>query len=960
MKKRIIATLLSIIAITLFGFGAFNSFNGRNHPYLKWEFIDTDDCRIVYHAPLAEDAQEAAIIAQTVFDTLSVTYGTKPKKRCVIYLSDQDNIVNGAAAMAEYIFVYVRVNDYPTYFSGNSKWLEQVISHEMSHWFLAYSISDWLTRFIPVSMISFPRHVNEGFAMFFSGEPWGLNRGDRFLKAWALSHKQDDSSPSYSGGLLYAQGFAFVRYLSLFYGEDALFKLLKHRSKVGLYDFNDAFKDVYKKSYADLWEEFRQYVYTHYYGSVYDAKTSSGTSSKEMTYDSFTPLKAKYRDFQHLCWQDSSLAFVAKNSSNQGFYGIYVATPVVDSLRVNKLHVTMVKEVAKRRSVLSLKHSANGKWLTYTAYGRGRSGRLAPMVYLYDVERDKHDSCGEGSFPTVGLDGKLYFQKNTSAGNAIFVKDSGKPSSLWLDFPAESQLLFLSLSPDNGKLALSVFGEDRIYRLQVYDTNTRQLLTQQDLAHTAYNIIWDGKERIIYAVEDASTADLQIMSLAVLENETKQILSEPYNALPLRIVKDRLYLLAEHKRGGKSLGSAKLTEQQMENVSKTDGYFDRWTAIVPKNQIRSYQEDIEVSPARRYRSLSHIKYRNGFIFPSGSQVSGMVILSEALGKHLFTGTVYLPYDKNERTWFMLSYLNNSFEPSIGTNFSRYQFLSGSDGEKWFYHNVEAIDIRATLPINLPNTFANLTSTIGLQYSDISAEEENPFIEDKKFTAGFVSLNGAYSLPWRNDHIHGVRSIRLDLGMQIAKDKLGMNIDYEQYSVEGAFSYAPFLMRVKNEQLRTLNLSNRSYYSALHGDRLRQLLPGTTSHERIFQNGKPLFGRYFLRGFEVDYVGTSILNLQNEITLKLSDDIKFRAGFGSDLLSLKYAGVSAWYDYTRVQGILGRTENEKSFDAIGIEAKLNFGIVAQDCILKVGRAWDLDMNKLSNYYLLEFPISVPGL
>src|SRR5512133_2149125 len=149
MVKPYIIMLIIILSITpLMSLVAYNGFNQRNHPELDWKSIETTNCQIIYHDPLEPQAKESADIAQHTFDTLIKTYQTAPLQKCIIYLSDQDNISNGATVMSQYIFIWVNQNDYTGLFTGNDKWLRKVIAHEMSHWFLAVALSGWLTKLV--------------------------------------------------------------------------------------------------------------------------------------------------------------------------------------------------------------------------------------------------------------------------------------------------------------------------------------------------------------------------------------------------------------------------------------------------------------------------------------------------------------------------------------------------------------------------------------------------------------------------------------------------------------------------------------------------------------------------------------------------------------------------------------------------------------------------------------------
>ena len=134
---RSLIVLLLLFPATTFAQG-FNMMNGRNHPELKWRVAETAHFKIMYPSRLAGIEKEAAPIAEATYTVLSQNLDVTFEHKIPIYLSDEDEILNGFATplgRSGYTDIWVHVNDVATGWSGNTKWLRTVISHELTHLF---------------------------------------------------------------------------------------------------------------------------------------------------------------------------------------------------------------------------------------------------------------------------------------------------------------------------------------------------------------------------------------------------------------------------------------------------------------------------------------------------------------------------------------------------------------------------------------------------------------------------------------------------------------------------------------------------------------------------------------------------------------------------------------------------------------------------------------------------------
>src|SRR5690625_3996146 len=96
--KRFSLLLIILIYITAYLLEqVLNSFNNRNHPYMNWEVVETEHFKIIYPDRISGLIPEAAAIAEESYRALSQYLDTEFEKKIPIYISDEDEMVNGFA-----------------------------------------------------------------------------------------------------------------------------------------------------------------------------------------------------------------------------------------------------------------------------------------------------------------------------------------------------------------------------------------------------------------------------------------------------------------------------------------------------------------------------------------------------------------------------------------------------------------------------------------------------------------------------------------------------------------------------------------------------------------------------------------------------------------------------------------------------------------------------------------------
>ncbi|HYE56957.1 MAG TPA: hypothetical protein VD948_00555, partial [Rhodothermales bacterium] len=134
---RLLALLFVLVAVPgAFGQG-FSIYNLRNHPELRWCEAETAHFLIRYPDRLAGIENQAAPIAESTYVALSHNLGVTFDRKIPIYLSDEDEIVNGFATPVQggYTMIWVHQNAVAAGWTGRDKWLRRVIPHELTHLF---------------------------------------------------------------------------------------------------------------------------------------------------------------------------------------------------------------------------------------------------------------------------------------------------------------------------------------------------------------------------------------------------------------------------------------------------------------------------------------------------------------------------------------------------------------------------------------------------------------------------------------------------------------------------------------------------------------------------------------------------------------------------------------------------------------------------------------------------------
>jgi hypothetical protein len=952
MLKKIVFSLFVLLFSThLFGYYAFNQ---RNHSEIKWKSIKSEHVEVVYHDPLFDAAVEALNISEATYTSLVKTYDTELNEKIQIFITDQDKITNGYSAAGKYIAIWVNVNNYVNIFTGREKWMRKVLSHEISHHFVFHSVKSWIDFFFPVTAISFPSDFNEGYAMFFSGEEWGYGREDASLRKGVFSN---DISYQHPDGFFYTTGFSMVRYLYEFYGLEKLQELLKYRNKLKIYSFKTAFQKVYHKSLAEFKEEWRRYIYSYYYGTAYEMKSLNHDTSDFNSVNNIDRVAIKgWKDFQSAVMQDSLIFFLGKGSKNQLYYDLAYGYFHPDTLNLDTLEIRKIEKIESVSGARDLTVSENLRFCAYVKYQRGQHGSIQPYIYRYDIEKKEKEKLTDGQLVQADNSGGIYFQRMDNVNNLVkYYKDGQEKNVIKMDKKAAiGQIL---LSPDEKKIALTLFDEESRFLLRIYSTQDWRLEIEEELATFPRKVFWQNSDQLIFTMPLEKESRTTIRKYNIAEGGWQEYFTPPYNVVAHAIEETdtthRALVFAQLSRKKNTLAKIDLRKVVDENYQPNLNYYSRWIHAQYPNEIIVP----DTIPAITQEKYSHIRNMDSYmnlLWPDTESLLLMTFWMDPLMKHSLILAGILEYD-GLKPYYIVNYVNRCFFPTLSLDYLKYVWVGGIHNDKWYLHDIEQLGVNLSFPLDIfDNPFMGLNFVTGLSYQEVALqdkdEEIDPFFDDGSAITSETALQYYYNLPFKNSYVHPVRKFKMTYQLSMSNSSLGMKQDFAEQEIDMEFSVAPlydfFSMKIDN-----FLLTNKTNYNWINGRYFSQYHPGIDMNDNIPIGDGLITERHYLRGIETTLSGEKLFITKNEFWMKVSDDMKLSVKLGAPLLELKYLGLGLWTDYGKIW--IG--DKNMDFQTAGYEIKGLVNVLGISTIQRFGRAYNLDTENLNYYYQMNIPM-----
>jgi Tol biopolymer transport system component len=687
-QKRSALILLVVFVISITGLQAqsigFSAYNGRNHPELKWVSAETEHFIISYPEHLSGIEIQAAAIAEATYAAISENIGVTFDYKIRVYLSDEDEIVNGFAVPFDrsYTDIWVNLNDIAIAWTGPEKWLRTVLAHELAHIFQFQAIKSN----IPLIGVlgTAPGLVApwvEGFAQYQT-EPWHALRGDAMLRVAFYDGRPsfaDGSSPR-NGELMYASGNSQLRYFASTYGDTTLAKIFAHRQeilgkRIRFHNFKKAFNEVTDKPFSEFEDEWRRHMNIYYHTLGGQMERSDSLGVKPLEIPGYFVSEARFSP------DTTQIAVVALVSPDR----MYRQLAVVANDSTAKRTV-----LAEGDFNLPLDWSPDGTAITYSATTRGQHGSLINDIYIIDVtskRRTRITHSRRASNPVFSPTGdSLYYIVNESGTGNLFVRNLSTASETRLtNYSGDHQIGRIAMNPAGTHLAYATFESDGARHIVILDLQTGQKIQHSDPLTDDRNPIWspDGTQLAFTSLRD------QVPNIFVVDPFTPEATPERVTALftggsalqwlpsdSLNVSGTLIISTTDTKRNNRMMRVDASRRTQDPQISINPSY-TRWLTHTPPHTIPQAPELNPDLIQRRYtyNSWNNITHVATIPFPYFSTADdfgfGVVSLfTEPLSKHMFTAVGALSMSNfSDNSLIFLSYMNNQFSPSL--NFSAY-------------------------------------------------------------------------------------------------------------------------------------------------------------------------------------------------------------------------------------------------------------------------------------------------
>lgn len=742
----------------------FSMFNNRNHPELDWQSAETDHFIISYPKHLEGIENEAASIAEATYAALSENFGITFDYKIRIFLSDEDEIVNGFAVPypRSYTNIWVHLNDVAENWSGPEKWLRTVVAHELAHIFHFEAVKSNIPLIgILGTVPGLTAPWVEGIAQYQT-EPWHAFRGDALLRAAFYDGRPSyrDNSSIRNGQLMYATGNSQLRYFSSVYGDTLFPKLLAHREKLlgGLiqyHNFEKAFKETTGKEYNAFQDEWRRHlnIYYHTLAGQMDRSDSLGVNPKALP--GLFKYDAKYSP------DTTRIAGVSLVSAQRPYRVLYVAAN--DSTAETK-----VLDEGSIRAPLNW--SPDGTYIAYSKNTRGENSSLLNDIYIVNSEtgdRTRLTHSRRASYPVFSSDGEyLYFVvSEAGTGNIVQYHLEEKTETRLTQYSGDVQIARLALHPRGTHLAYAIFDKNGDRKIAVIDLNNLGGRYYTDPKVDDRNPIWspDGNTLLYTSMRDFVPNIFAINPFDDDLNEERvtalftgatalQWLSADSTHQTGRIVLST----TDTKRDNKIyvVDASDRANDPSQNVNPS---YSGWITHTPPKSIPKQiaPDPTLINERYRYHSLKNISHIATIPFPVfGENDFGVGVLTsftDPLAKHMINVLGMASFvDFKENSLFLLSYMNNQLRPSLSFNIYHNSFTGRIYERDFLVTTNSGGFVLASLPrdwIDSPFVSTILYSRLRYDYTD-----GKRFWEPDVTTA----ILGLPESGWQSDLLLGLR------------------------------------------------------------------------------------------------------------------------------------------------------------------------------------------------------------
>jgi len=944
----------------------FNSFSNRNHPYLNWQVAETEHFQIIYPQRIADIEPLAATIAEESYSALSRNLEVEFEKKIRIYLSDEDEIVNGFANPIGkgYTMIWVNLNEYADTWTGDVKWLRKVIAHELGHIFHFKAVWSDLALLNYLVAEPLPRFWTEGLAQYQT-EQWDSQRGDRWLRKAIF-----DSRPNYNDGqsiengrLMYASGNAQLRYFTEKYGDSTLVNLLSHRKKMlgflEYHDFYEAFDTVVDGGYSAFYEDWRKHMNVYYNTLASQMERTDSLETKP------AHIPGQFLFDMALSPNDSLIAVLSLNSLERPVRRLYIV----------KNDSTNQSDIVAEGGINSdLSWSRSGKYIYYSRTARGEKSSLVNDIFRYEVKSGKEEGITHSRRA-------MYPAESSEAGSlGYIVNENGTGNLFLLDIESGEERRITNYSGDVQLIGLTWVESQNSWLFQRFDENGNRNMVLLNARNGSEKVLDKGKtdnrnfvlspdeKRLAYTslrdeVPNAFVYDFETGEETRLTNLFTG--GEAYAWMPETDSTDteKILIKASETKRMDHAWWIDAGREAYEAEGTLPAEYSSWRHKKPKNFIsKQIEPNTDLVQSRYpYRSFRNITHASTILLPYYSDsdnwgLFGTTGWTEPLGKHMIAGSGLLSFGDTDQSYGLLSYINNQLYPTVTASVYKTPGSAFFYGDEFLVEELIGGDIGVTIPVDAfeapyrsGSVFARLRHVLVRPFDRDRFSE--PLLLPAPERARQTDLTAGMAIkkqrPWKNNVIHpldgwGVRTLITAADKILASDVRFTTADFSAYKVLRGLGLQRFYLYGRYQQQWGAPLP-QNFIGFSRYDNVSLILPGEVPLE-LFSEAERVRGyRSFIAGDKVAFVS---LEYRVPFLPSLETTILGVADFGATSISL-FTDAGVVWDARFDNGTLGREERwgagaelKNSLSLFGINIAHALGIAQPAEVLFTDADYDL--------------------
>ena len=438
----------------------------------KFYTVKTEHFYIHFPQGVGPLAEEVKTLSEEAYQRITTRLQWTPSGRTHVVLTDKSDVSNGLASVlpSNYILLYLAPPTGDSTLDHYKNYLQLLITHELTHivhvdqHHRMASPFRWAMGKIIAPNGATPAWMREGMAVYEESQldpAYGRINSDWTDMVIRSSVYEDKFPridqiagltahfPSGSGPYLY--GSKFFDWLAKTYGEDRMYKYQElYSSGLWLFSLNNKARQVYDKSFYQLWKEFRDYC-----------RQDALAQREKLQQQGLTALS-------DVIANKNSQTYFTAHPNGEGF--AYFETSLDDSPRIHvKIKPDAEPIVIKRSLFGQMSFSHTGRYLAFSSLGSVERKTSLAEVYYYDLKDRKlyraYDSdrktqsmrAMDPDFsPADGGQRWLVMVRNFLNTDQLYVFDTYEKRGYTItNAPAKTQFANPRFSPDGQSIVVS-------------------------------------------------------------------------------------------------------------------------------------------------------------------------------------------------------------------------------------------------------------------------------------------------------------------------------------------------------------------------------------------------------------------------------------------------------------------------------------------------------------------------